>query len=513
MKPLDSSRTTVAISGNRRITLICLSGLVAADKRDAIDVLVRHITEAASESVPAAREISDAVFARESLGSTSVGDGVAFPHAVLPAAGDSVVCVAAAATPILWDPPDKQVRLVVLFVGGPESHLPVMSQVARALRQSELVEAIGGTAASGGTGASGETGETGASGETRATDASDMTLSSDGEAGTVSGALSAEEISRILRSSLGGSPEVRFPEDSAWNRRMIESAVAMRGIDTGISVALIAATFSDTTGLFDDPLSREIGYLLWEVSGTRRGSRKPTGKHSTPGSGRDETPGYSRAPRSPATRLEILPSRRIDDGALHNILEREYGRGAFADLTSLVVLWGVPGSNRITRLLIHHFGAVSSVSLPPGVSDFVLARVMQLARDIAIEGREGKPVGASFVIGNVEEIGEHTTQMIINPFSGCPETERNILDPSLEETVKEFARIDGAFVIHGDGLIESAGTYLSVPRQTLEHDAGHGARHTSAQGITAVCECVAVVVSESTRRISVFRRGERVEVV
>jgi len=453
-----SIRATVTLAGSRRITLVCLSGLKGTDKHDAIDILVRHAVDTSPTALPSAEEVVDAVIARESLGSTSVGEGVAFPHAVLPSVDHSVVCVAAASEPILWDPPDKEVRLVVLFVGSPESHLPVMSQVARALRQSELVETIG---------------------------------AKDRETGVPRDASfavpSADEISRRLRNALGASPEVRFPEDNAWNRRMVESAVAMKGVDDGIAVALIAATFAETAAFLDDPLSGEIGYLLYEVGGTPAAAT--------------------------ATKLEILPSRRIDDGALHNILEREYGRGSFSDLASLVVLWGVPGSNRVTRLLIHHFGAVSSVSLPPDVSDFVFARVMQVARDIAIEGREGKPVGASFVLGDVDEIHAHTTQMIINPFSGCPETERNILDPSLEETVKEFARIDGAFVVHGDGLIESAGTYLSVPRQMLEHDAGHGARHTSAQGITAVCDCVAVVISESTRRISVFRRGERVEVV
>ncbi|MFP4210842.1 MAG: diadenylate cyclase [Alkalispirochaeta sp.] len=492
----DISRTTISLPGSERITLVCLSGLTGSGKRDTIETLVQCVVETVPEIPPSATEMTEAVFVRESLGSTSVGDGVAFPHAVVPAVVDSVVCVAAAAEPILWDPPDKEVRLVVLFVGGPESHLPVMSQVARALRRTELVETI--------------------------------------DTGTgVPSAMSAEEISQTLRSALGASPEVRFPADHAWNRRMIESAVAMRRVDDGIAVALLTPTFSDLTTLFDDPLSREIEYFLSETGNAGPASGKPTDTRDASGVGNtsgaadgesagmshafgaadDESAGKPRAPGGTAVNLKILPSRRTGDGALHNILEREYGRGVFSDLTSLVVIWGVPGSNRITRLLLHHFGAVSPVSLPPDVSDFVFARVMQLARDIAIEGREGKPVGASFVLGDVNEIQAYTTQMIINPFSGCPETERNILDPSLEETVKEFAKIDGAFVVHGNGLIEAAGTYLSVPRQTMEHDAGHGARHTSAQGITAVCDCVAIVVSESTRRISVFRRGERVEVV
>jgi len=130
-----------------------------------------------------------------------------------------------------------------------------------------------------------------------------------------------------------------------------------------------------------------------------------------------------------------------------------------------------------------------------------------VATQIAVEGREGKPVGTLFVVGDYEGVMQYTRQMIANPFHGYPREDRNILDPSIEETVKEFARIDGAFIINGDGTIESAGTYLSGQPTAEEMHSGLGARHAAAQGISAVSSALAVAISESTRKISVFKSG------
>jgi DNA integrity scanning protein DisA with diadenylate cyclase activity len=143
----------------------------------------------------------------------------------------------------------------------------------------------------------------------------------------------------------------------------------------------------------------------------------------------------------------------------------------------------------------------------------VMLRVVELAVELATEGREGKPTGALFVVGDSVEVGRHCQQMLMNPFKGYDEKHRNILDPGLTETIKELSRIDGAFVITDDGVIESAGTYLRVDVDIPELPSGLGARHTAAASITAVSEAVAVAVSESTRQVSIFRHGRRVVVL
>lgn len=138
----------------------------------------------------------------------------------------------------------------------------------------------------------------------------------------------------------------------------------------------------------------------------------------------------------------------------------------------------------------------------------VLLRVLTIAHELAVEGREGRPVGTLFVIGDTNTVRKYAQQMVLNPFKGFSRKLRNILDPSITETIKEFAQIDGGFIVRADGTVESAGTYLSVgARSNLQVPAGLGARHRSAAAITSVTRALAVVVSSSTRRITVFGKG------
>ncbi len=97
---------------------------------------------------------------------------------------------------------------------------------------------------------------------------------------------------------------------------------------------------------------------------------------------------------------------------------------------------------------------------------------------------------------------------MINPFHGYPETDRNILDPRLEETIKEFSAIDGAFVIRGDGVVLSAGRYLA-PHTKLDEPLpqGLGTRHEAAAAVTLTTHAVALCVSQSTGTISIFKNG------
>src|SRR5690606_16254283 len=117
------------------------------------------------------------------------------------------------------------------------------------------------------------------------------------------------------------------------------------------------------------------------------------------------------------------------------------------------------------------------------------------------------------VLGDADQVANFSQQMVVNPFRGYEPHERNILDPSLTETLKEFSRIDGAIIIRGDGVIVSAGTYLRVDRPVEDLPSGLGARHTAAAGITAVTRAVSLAISESTRQVSIFYAGSRVMVL
>ncbi len=151
------------------------------------------------------------------------------------------------------------------------------------------------------------------------------------------------------------------------------------------------------------------------------------------------------------------------------------------------------------------------IDLGKSVKPEVFERVLRIALELANQGREGKNVGAIFVLGNKEEVMENTKQMIFNPFKGYNPDERNILKVNLDDTLKEFSLLDGAIIINSDGVIESAGAYISTSSLNLEElPKGLGARHMAAAAITALTNAVSVVVSESTGDVSIFKNGSMI---
>lgn len=137
----------------------------------------------------------------------------------------------------------------------------------------------------------------------------------------------------------------------------------------------------------------------------------------------------------------------------------------------------------------------------------VFQRVLHVAVSLSAQGREGKPVGVLLVLGDAEHVLAQADQMILNPFHGHEAAQRDIMDDALLETLREFAILDGAFLIRGDGRIESAGLYLRPAHAGEPLPPGLGARHASAAGITASADCLAITISESTGAIRLFRRG------
>jgi diadenylate cyclase len=181
----------------------------------------------------------------------------------------------------------------------------------------------------------------------------------------------------------------------------------------------------------------------------------------------------------------------------------------------ILCLTGIDGSGTIDTIIvldmgteIEMFSDSAADPLPPDVAPAVFERLLTLAGELGLEGREGRSVGTLFVLGDSDRVLGQSHQLVINPFHGYPEDERNVLDPRLEETVKEFSAIDGAFIIRGDGVILSSGRYLA-PRNKLDEPLpqGLGTRHEAAAGITMATGAIALCVSQSTGTISIFKRG------
>lgn len=139
----------------------------------------------------------------------------------------------------------------------------------------------------------------------------------------------------------------------------------------------------------------------------------------------------------------------------------------------------------------------------------VLRAVLTIALNIAQKGREGKKIGTAFVIGDVDEVLKRSSPLILNPYKGHSERERDITNPDTWESVMEFAQLDGVFIVREDGIIEAAGRYLEASGKDLKIKKGLGGRHLACASITRETEAIAVVVSESGD-IKIYKDGEEI---
>ncbi len=141
------------------------------------------------------------------------------------------------------------------------------------------------------------------------------------------------------------------------------------------------------------------------------------------------------------------------------------------------------------------------------VREDVFDAVFHICTEISLEGREGKPVGTTFLIGDTRHVLEKSRQIILNPFEGHPPELRVVTNPGLNENIKALAQLDGAFVITGDGYVEAVGRYITVDSSSVSLPPGMGTRHNSVAAITAVTNAIGIVVSQSGGGITVFRNG------
>jgi DNA integrity scanning protein DisA with diadenylate cyclase activity len=142
-----------------------------------------------------------------------------------------------------------------------------------------------------------------------------------------------------------------------------------------------------------------------------------------------------------------------------------------------------------------------------------LEEVIQLAVEIAREGREGRKIGTLFVVGAVEDVLARSRPLLLDPLYGHPTELLSVQRPDLRETVKELAQLDGAFVVADDGTFVSAGRYVDVDLPTATFVPGLGTRHAAAASISGTTGAVAVVVSQSSV-VRVYSGGEvRAEII
>ena len=128
----------------------------------------------------------------------------------------------------------------------------------------------------------------------------------------------------------------------------------------------------------------------------------------------------------------------------------------------------------------------------------VLEPLIELAVEIAREGREGRRVGTLFTLGDEKAVLAKSRSLILDPLSGHPESSRHVNDLNLRGTIKELAQLDGGFVVSHSGVVLSACRYLDAVAPKVDVPLGLGSRHIAAANMSAVTNAVGIVVSESS---------------
>ncbi|MCX7788462.1 MAG: PTS sugar transporter subunit IIA [Spirochaetes bacterium] len=407
-----------------------------------------------------ADELLKRILERESVLSTWIASGIAIPHAIVPGFGPSRILLGISKEGIPYGAPDERpVHLLILIVGDGIEHLQVLRQVAIRLETPQVYEQI----------------------------------------------VFAHHPIEAYRAFVGkGGAELSQQEKELPMDREGRFFLSQACWDQGLILAerieashiFVHADCLEELDFFPKDLPRKICFVA--VSRVERI--------------REQFPDH------PVVQIPFKGVTRANQVELSIIFA--LSRGLLRQEERVVSIFGVPFSGILDSVRVTDIGREFKVFFAFGkdkegqdLENQVLMRVIEIAGELAEEGREGKPSGTIFVLGDYEQVQHHCQQMIINPFAGYPESDRNILDPSLKETIKELSKLDGAFVIRGNGVIVSAGTYLRSRVPPAELPSGLGARHTAAAAITVVSRAVAVVLSESTRRVSIFKSGERIMVL
>lgn len=121
-----------------------LTGASVTSKKRLLELLASLLADGAGSE--AERAIFDSLCAREKLGSTGLGQGVAIPHGRSPALVSAVGCFIRLSEPIDFGAPDGQPVDLMFALGVPEhfthQHLLLLSQLAELFSDSEFTRRL-----------------------------------------------------------------------------------------------------------------------------------------------------------------------------------------------------------------------------------------------------------------------------------------------------------------------------------------------------------------------------------
>jgi DNA integrity scanning protein DisA with diadenylate cyclase activity len=195
-----------------------------------------------------------------------------------------------------------------------------------------------------------------------------------------------------------------------------------------------------------------------------------------------------------------LKSKRVLAG---EIVVCAVGQDVYPGEASLVVVTEVEPD--LEELVI-----TDLVKLTDGIRPKALDCAVAIACKVGRAARRGKRIGAMFMLGDSLKVLDGSRQLIPNPFQGHDKANRTLMNPDIHEAIVELSKLDGAFVVRGDGFIQPAGVFLAAFKVEVELPTGLGARHAAAAAVTARCAATGVVVSATDGNVRVFSGGRMV---
>ncbi len=207
--------------------------------------------------------------------------------------------------------------------------------------------------------------------------------------------------------------------------------------------------------------------------------------------------------------MDAPVNERLSQALLESIAEELLSPGA-----GVIAIYSAFEPDKVDSVsyieLNEHLGRLTSRdlrSLGDSVPLETLKAVVDLAVDIGRQGREGKPVGTLFVIGDTRKVLGSCHPIGFDPVKGYKRAERNLRDAKTREAIKEVAVLDGAFVVSADGTVEASCQMVDGAGVTITHSKGLGTRHWAAAAITKKTSAIAVAISESGGTVRVFQDG------
>lgn len=427
--------------------------LEADTKEEAVREMIRTVGRTAPELEE--DEAVRAVLERENAVSSWLAPGIAIPHARLAGLKDFILALGVSTAGLKNESGDRSpVHLLLMILGRreePDRHIHLLAQIARMVKQSQLKDAI-----------------------LRARSAGEI-------------------LSRIAGSETAAAVRGREIEST----RLLLRHAAELAEETGARAILVHADAAQELLWIGSSLAEDLRDKLILIT---------SGETSSAG----ETEGPCRCIRVPFPGLNR--QNQIEIAVIFAL-----SRGMLSRTDAVVVATGPPRSGMLDTLSVIRIERelpsllpAQDMSLLSDLDPLVLEKVLQLAAELAAEGREGKPAGAAFVVGDYDHVAPYCHQLVINPFRGYRDDEKNILDPNLDETIKEFSLLDGAFILRRDGVIMSAGTFIRADDTVPDLPSGLGARHAAAASISLCTRAASIVVSQSTGAISVFSGGKAI---